>query len=77
MEKTDDLYLNRFECSTESDHLNSCCGSDGNRKQVIGSGYEHKYHCLMKCEGSKTYHQSGYCPDCNMKLVSVDGNNHH
>jgi uncharacterized protein with PIN domain len=40
-----------------------------------GSLHDRMYHCLMKCEGSKTYHQSGYCPDCNMKLVPV-GDSH-
>jgi Cu+-exporting ATPase len=29
------------------------------------------YYCPMKCEGEKTYEQSGNCPVCNMKLVSV------
>lgn len=38
---------------------------------------EDKYQCLMKCEGSKTYNQSGFCPDCNMKLVSLSKGHHH
>jgi Cu2+-exporting ATPase len=27
------------------------------------------YYCPMKCEGDKTYPQSGNCPVCNMNLV--------
>ncbi|MFZ2874768.1 MAG: efflux RND transporter periplasmic adaptor subunit [Phycisphaerales bacterium] len=30
-----------------------------------------KYFCPMKCEGEKTYDQSGRCPVCRMKLKEV------
>jgi len=51
-------------------------GSEGNRIES-NPQIEEKYQCLMKCEGSKTYNQSGFCPDCNMKLVSMNKGHHH
>jgi heavy metal translocating P-type ATPase len=33
-----------------------------------------KYSCPMKCEGTKTYDQPGYCPVCKMNLAPVNGN---
>ena len=40
---------------------------------------ETMYQCPMKCEGEKTYNDSGNCPVCNMKLVPVSnsGSNDH
>ncbi len=35
---------------------------------------ENSYQCKIKCEGNKVYHKPGYCPDCNMKLVSLNKN---
>lgn len=38
------------------------------------------YQCPMKCEGDKIYNKPGNCPECNMKLVPVNGkssHNHH
>jgi hypothetical protein len=73
--KTDDLYLNRFRGNTGRDVI------DFNRDEIGNSQHENryqsdrKYQCVLKCEGSKTYHQSGYCPDCSMKLVVV-GDSH-
>lgn len=49
-----------------------------NRSDNESSQYESryrcdtKYQCLLKCEEDKIYHQPGNCPDCNMKLISVD-----
>jgi hypothetical protein len=42
--------------------------SDTQKKQFI---------CPMKCEGTKTYDQSGNCPKCKMKLVPIDGDHKH
>ena len=33
-----------------------------------------RYACPMRCEGDKTYLQSGQCPVCNMNLVKIDDN---
>lgn len=30
-----------------------------------------KYHCPMRCEGDKIYHQPGNCPVCGMNLESI------
>lgn len=32
-----------------------------------------QFYCPMKCEGEKTYSEPGRCPDCEMKLVPVEG----
>ena len=32
------------------------------------------YQCPMKCEGEKTYSESGTCPVCNMDLLPKEGN---
>ena len=29
------------------------------------------YQCPMKCEGEKTYHKNGKCPDCGMQMKPV------
>jgi len=42
-----------------------------NKGDTSSSG-EEKYFCPMKCEGEKTYDESGDCPVCNMHLVPVD-----
>jgi heavy metal translocating P-type ATPase len=33
-----------------------------------------RYACPMRCEGDKTYPQSGQCSVCNMNLVKIDDN---
>ena len=38
------------------------------------------YQCPMKCEGDKTYDESGICPVCKMDLENItdhDHQNHH
>ena len=30
-----------------------------------------KYQCPMKCEGDKTYDESGKCPKCGMNLKEL------
>lgn len=34
------------------------------------------YACLMRCEGDKTYHKPGNCPDCKMELKRVEDHAH-
>jgi Cu2+-exporting ATPase len=53
----------------------SCSGGDKeNTEQSKGSG---TYQCPMKCEGDKTYNQSGQCPVCNMDLEKVEDHSAH
>ena len=35
------------------------------------------YICPMKCEGDKTYHETGKCPKCGMNLKEVDSESDH
>ena len=41
------------------------------------SGKTMIYQCPMKCEGDKTYNQSGQCPVCNMDLEKVEDHSAH
>lgn len=43
----------------------SSCGSS---KEDSKTGV---YQCPMKCEGEKTYPESGSCPVCNMDLKEI------
>jgi len=61
-------------------------GHHGNGHSFSNSGHGNhgggsmsgdKYQCPMKCEGDKTYDQSGNCPVCNMKLVPAGEGHHH
>ena len=31
-----------------------------------------EYICPMKCEGDNTYHEPGNCPECGMKMVTLE-----
>ena len=31
------------------------------------------YQCPMQCEGDKTYHEAGSCPECGMDLEKISG----
>ncbi len=51
-------------------------GDSGEGHHESSSQHETKYQYILKCEGSKTYHKPGFCPDCNVKLVLVGDNKH-
>lgn len=76
--KTSDFYLNGHEGNTINDRMNSFHVDTANNHQENGYQVEISYQCKIKCEGDKVYHKPGYCPDCNMKLVSLnkDHNQH-
>lgn len=70
--KTENFNSNRNMDETQRNQME--INRDDNESSQYGSRYQcdTKYQCLLKCEGNKVYHQPGYCPDCNMKLISVD-----
>jgi Cu+-exporting ATPase len=56
------------------DHQNNDHGI-GSYPHEEGSAHSENndvYYCPMKCEGDKTYPESGRCPVCNMKLVPYE-----
>ncbi len=76
--KTSDFYLNGHEGNTINDRMDSFHVDTGSNHPENGYQVEISYQCKIKCEGNKVYHKPGYCPDCNMKLVSLnkDHNQH-
>lgn len=72
--KTSDFYLNGHEDNTISDQMDSFQVDSGNNYPDNNFQVENSYQCKIKCEGNKVYHKPGFCPDCNMKLVSLDRN---
>lgn len=77
--KTDDFYyyLTGQEGNTVRDQMDIGYNSGGHNQHENEIQLEITYQCRLKCEGSKTYHKPGYCPDCNMKLASVGRNYKH
>jgi len=70
--KTNDFYVNGFRVNTERDLIDFNRDEGENSQQYSRYQFGTKYQCVLKCEGNKMYHQAGYCPDCNMKLVSIE-----
>ncbi len=70
--KTENFYLIRLADDTVRSQMDVNRDDDGNSQHESRYQYNTKYQCLLKCESNKTYHQPGNCPDCNMKLISVD-----
>ncbi len=58
-----------FGSNTKEHETQSCCGGkDHSHQSGIDSPLKMVYQCPMKCEGGKTYDESGSCPKCNMQL---------
>jgi len=55
----------------KQDEMHSCLCGDQNQ-QTGSADSKIVYHCPMRCEGDKTYHASGNCPDCKMHLVPTN-----
>ena len=54
----------------EQDELYSIlCESQNQNHQTPSADLKTVYRCPLKCEGDKTYHATGNCPDCKMRLV--------
>lgn len=70
--KASDFNQNEREGNTINDQMDSIHVVTGNNHPENSFQVENSYQCKIKCEGNKVYHKPGYCPDCNMKLVSVD-----
>lgn len=48
----------------------SCSNDNSSEKNSNEASSETTgYHCPMQCEGEKTYHDPGSCPECGMDLV--------
>ena len=50
-------------------------GNESTHKSENNSQSKTVYQCPMKCEGEKTYPDSGICPICNMHLAPVGEEN--
>ncbi len=49
----------------------AACANSSNKTSTEQSTNSEAYQCPMKCEGDKTYAQSGQCPKCNMDLAQM------
>jgi Cu2+-exporting ATPase len=72
--KISDFNLNGHEDNTINDRMDSFYADTGNKHPGNTIQVENSYQCKIKCEGHKVYYKPGYCPDCNMKLVSLNKN---
>ncbi len=69
--KTEDTNSGRDEDNTWDQKVNLSREFSGNRAPENNITHTHKYRCLLKCEGGKTYNHPGFCPDCNMPSMFV------
>ncbi len=53
------------------------CDNSSKKTSTEQSTNSETYQCPMKCEGDKTYTQSGQCPKCNMDLEKMEGQKDH
>lgn len=74
--KSDDFYMKGLGDNTIKGRIDSSFIDGGVNHQESSTQLQTKYQCIMKCEGSKTYHKPGFCPDCSVKLISVVRNKH-
>lgn len=47
-------------------------GEENHEDMEMGDEEHAHYQCPMKCEGDKTYDESGSCPKCGMDLTELD-----